>query len=97
MMKLRKTFLMKTLMMKSKQCPRPLSRQKWYEPSRSCKPHTLTMSTKCQGSGLGKKCKRKIDFLIDLASFALVPENTEPINYEPQTFNKARNHPNLES
>ena len=43
-----------------------------------------------------KRCKRIFDFLINLAIIAMVTEVTKPTEGEPQTFNKAWNHLNLE-
>ena len=57
----------------------------------------MTMLTKLS-KRLKKKVQKKIfNFLIDLATVAMVAEDTKPMEDEPQTTNKASNHLNLKS
>ena len=50
-----------------------------------------------KGEAQEKKCKTKFEFLMDLAIFAMVEEDTKPTKDKPHTFSKAWNHPNVES
>ena len=43
-----------------------------------------------------KSAKENLNFLINLATIAMVVEDTKPNEDEPQTFDDAWNHPNFE-
>ena len=72
-------FLSNKLKMKLKWPPRLHSIQKWYNQD----------VNKILEQAAQERCKQKFNFLIDLASIAMVQENTKSTEDEPQTFNDA--------